>query len=253
VADTNSSGVVVTSLIHGCAAGANTIGNAYAKADSGGLGVYADYQHFCCSTAGGTGAEAGVKTDFMITGPAGPVMISLNLVLQASFGGGIGESDSTRQVDMTVDLGSNHFFGTIAELARPPSGGLTIYKAGNLVVPGNSCLTPCLIPTQTVTLLANTLYTFQMYMHGTAGGGTGNSVGSVQAFDTLYFPKTGPVFNLPDGYSAIINGLNVEGNRVIGQENEPGGVTEPSTCALLAAGLALLTWARSKHYKGGLG
>jgi hypothetical protein len=65
--------------------------------------------------------------------------------------------------------------------------------------------------------------------------GSGDSVGQITALDTLYFPLNGAVFNLPDGYSAEIAGLNVVDNRVVSTN---GTAPEPGTLALLGLGLA---------------
>jgi hypothetical protein len=74
--------------------------------------------------------------------------------------------------------------------------------------------------------------------------GSGDSAGQITALDTLYFPLNGAVFNLPDGYSAEIAGLNVDGNRVVSTN---GTVPEPGTLALLGLGLAGVAASRRRR------
>ena len=222
-------------------------GAAYAAANEFGLHGDSSYTHYCCQTASGAQSSASVSTDFMITGPAGLVTTSLNLVLHGSMGGGISDDESTRQIEMHVNVAGYAFAGVIAEMVRPPNG-ISYYKAGNLVIPGTTCATPCHVPTQEVTLQANTQYAFSMQLITSTGGGTGDSSGWANAHDTLYFPLDGPVFNLPDGYSAVIYGLSVEGNRVAGLDTGDGGgqVPEPATSAMAGGGLALAALLRRR-------
>jgi hypothetical protein len=84
----------------------------------------------------------------------------------------------------------------------------------------------------------NTLIAFTMGISAETAG-FGDAYMSANYFNTLYFPKDGPVFDLSGGYSADIYGLNVVNNRVV-LPQEPGGeVPEPSTYGMVAAGLAL--------------
>ncbi len=76
-----------------------------------------------------------------------------------------------------------------------------------------------------------------------------DATGWADASNTLYFPLEGPVFNLPEGYSAIIYGMNVENNRVVGLDPPPGGeIPEPGTMLLAAAGLLALGTARLRRH-----
>ncbi|NWF85136.1 MAG: hypothetical protein HXY18_15065 [Bryobacteraceae bacterium] len=61
--------------------------------------------------------------------------------------------------------------------------------------------------------------------------------GRASACDSLTFPIGEDVFNLPGGYTAVIYGMNVENNRVAGQDEPPIGIPGPAT--LLPAGSAL--------------
>lgn len=218
-------------------------GSAFAQSSSGGLGASADWTTYCDSSfcPGGSGAagNAEVLTEFMITGPAGPVTISLNLQLTGTLGGGADTpGTSERRIDMTVIIAGVHTYrGWVDEMVTQQNG-YVVTKGGSLVIPGTNCSSPCGISTPELLVMANTPYSLNMslsaWVLGAFGGG-----GYAEALNTLYFPKDDPVFDLPDGYSAVIYGLNVEGNRVIGQPNGGGGeVPEPSTFGMVGAAAA---------------
>jgi hypothetical protein len=219
-------------------------GSAFAQSSSGGLGASADWTTICCGTATSGGGTASVLTEFMITGPAGPVPIRLNLELTGAIGGGVPPGTSERRIDMTVIIGgTNVYRGWVDELVQ--QGVVEVTKGPDLVLPGTNCSSPCNVSTYETLVMANTPIAFEMrlsaWVSGFAGGG-----GYAHALNTLYFPKDGPVFDLPDGYSAVIYGLNVEGNRVIGQPNGGGGeVPEPGTYGLVGAALALAALRRA--------
>jgi hypothetical protein len=96
-------------------------------------------------------------------------------------------------------------------------------------------------------LPVNTLISFNLFLEAWVDQ-SGNATGAVSAFDTLYFPLDRPVFNLPDGYSAAIYGLNVIDNRVAGGGGN--SVPEPGTLGLLAAGLLGLLGVISRRRRG---
>jgi len=219
-----------------CGGGSNA-SETSARAGSNGLGVYARDTHFDNSTASGASARASVETDFMITGPAGNVTISLNL----SFAAGLDDTlqplgISNRVATIEAGLGSSSFVGVLQHLASATE--LQINTSGNLTMPVGVCAPsiPCTIVTSGITVPANTLLSFVLKIEGSVGN-SGIATGYVNAADTLYFPSSGPVFNLPSGYSAFINGMDVVDNQVVGAA-APGDVPEPAT--LLLSGWALV-------------
>ena len=212
-------------------------GSAFARSSENGLGASADWTTICCGSSTGGGGSAEIDTEFMITGPAGPVTISLNLELTGSVGGGTVTGINTRVVSTTVIIGGvNWYTGTLQELSEGTSG-LTVTKSGVLAMPGTNCSSPCSLSTTDLVVAANTLITLHMGLSASVNG-FGTSHGVADVFNTLYFPKDGPVFNLPPGYTAVIYGLNVENNRVVGQDTPTDSVPEPATFALVGLGIA---------------
>ncbi|MBN8732129.1 MAG: PEP-CTERM sorting domain-containing protein [Acidobacteria bacterium] len=71
---------------------------------------------------------------------------------------------------------------------------------------------------------------------------------TINALNTLRLPRTGPVFNLPDGYSVDVPDLFVFNNRYVDPNGGGGGeVPEPATCALVGGGLLLAAiWRRRR-------
>lgn len=226
---------------------------AYARSGPNGLGASADHLHTCCDTATGAAGTATAQTMFMITGPAGPVTISLNLALTGTVGGGVSLDTSIRQIRIDAFVGSSWAFGVYRETTG--ANGIRIDREGALVIPGDLCATVCVIPTLDVEVMANTWIPMELQLSASSGGGIGDHRGWADASHTLYFPLTGPVFNLPDSrYSAEILEMNVVANRVF-REGTPGGeVPEPATYVLVSGGLlfSLLVrrargWQRGRH------
>jgi hypothetical protein len=170
----------------------------------------------------------------MIIGPPGLVDIELNLQLKGTVTGGTVTGISHRRIQLSVTIGGDYRMGFIDELAQ--ASGLALTTGGTLVMPPGSCPSPCNLVTPTVTVAANTLIPLGLTLYAFVDG-AGHGYGRASAFDSLTFPIGEDVFNLPDGYTAVIYGMNVENNRVVGQDEPPIGVPEPAT--LLPAGAAL--------------
>jgi hypothetical protein len=114
------------------------------------------------------------------------------------------------------------------------TAGELLEKLAALVPPpaSTSSASPCGVSTTELIVMANMAISLEMSLSASVLAAFGGG-GSADAFNTLYFPKDGPVFNLPDGYSAVIYGLNVEGNRVGG-----GEVPEPATFGMVGVAVA---------------
>lgn len=212
-------------------------GSSVARANEYGLGASAEWFTICCGAASFGRGYAGAQTQFLVTGPAGVVPISLNLALHGTVGGGTVTGGSERVIELSVTLAGQSWTGIIREQAGP--GGTVLTTAGNLVLPSGSCATTCGIATPQVVVAANTWYVLELQLTASVQGFS-TSYGRANAFDSLTFPLNADVFTLPAGYTAQIDGMNVVNNRVVGLDEPGGEVPEPSTFALIAAPLALL-------------
>lgn len=116
-------------------------GTAAALAGEGGLGASASYVHYCCQSYGQAGARASVDTEFIITGPAGPVLVSLNVALHGGTGGGTSDDYNARTIDMYVNAAGYVFTGYVTEVAS--NAGQDVYLGGTLAPPGTNCYLTC--------------------------------------------------------------------------------------------------------------
>ncbi|GIU79085.1 MAG: hypothetical protein KatS3mg005_2323 [Bryobacteraceae bacterium] len=222
-------------------------GSANAQANGHGLHANAEGYHYCCASAGGFAASANVATQYMIIGPPGSpdVPISLNFVLSGSVGGGSTPGYSGRFIRAELSLEyAGWYFIEFGEISNGPDG-LSYWYSSNLSSPSNylpgACIR-CRATTLQATVPVNRPLNFYMGLQAWVGQ-FGDAYGFANASNTLYFPLEGAVFNLPEGYSAVIYGMNVEGNRVVGLDNGGGGggeIPEPGTMALIGAGLLAL-------------
>ncbi len=223
-------------------------GGSAARANSLGLGASAEWFTECCGSATGGSAQASAQTQFIIIGPPGLVDIELNLRLKGTVTGGTVTGFSHRRIELSATIAGIWRTGFIDEVAD--ANGLTLTTGGTLVMPPGTCPSPCNLVTPTITVAANTQIPLGLTLYAIVGG-YGHGYGRASAYDSLTFPIGEDVFNLPDGYTAVIYGMNVENNRVVGQEEPPIGVPEPAT--LLPAGAALAAVALGRNRSRRLG
>lgn len=233
--ETNATGVSVQAL--GGVCNPWLVADASAFAGSSGLGVHAVATHYCCASAAGAGGTAQAETEFVITGPPGFVEISLNLSLGFDAFTGLIDpgAESIAVVDLSATVaGVNYFAGQFVQ--RNTAGTLSYVTTGVLAPPG-ACAIPCILTTPTVVVNTNAPVLLSLGLSASLGGSTASFTGRVDAARTLYFPLDGPVFNLPEGYSAEIVDMNVVDNVV---------VPEPATFLQLACCLTALTLRRRR-------
>jgi len=221
----------VRSIITSCAGSFLVDGRA--SAGPGGVGVEAHLFQVGEGTARGASGVASSLTDFMISGPAGPVTVSLNLALTANLP--IPTAGGGQQVKISVEANGALFTGVFNQ--QNQNGIVTTSSAGVLAPPAGTCLNPCNLITADFVVPANQWVPLLMTLSGSVGGFGGGADASVYAIDTLYFPLNGPVFNLPNGYNATIPDMNVVDNKVL---SNTGQVPEPGTYLLTAAGLCVV-------------
>lgn len=208
------------------------------------------------SVLNGTDASAAFRLDdVIISGPAGgSIQTSLNMNLsgglnvssfaQLAFGNGA-EAQAFASVSVFALVAGNPFSGTqsISSLwqVETQSGDGSTFEDGMLAGYTGG---PAGLTTPLMMLPVGTPFVLQLGLSTSADTDSRNSiVGSRRQADasslfdsTLSFPLFGPVFNLPDGYTAnSLSGLIVD-NRWLGLA-DPSPVPEPSSLALLLAGL----------------
>lgn len=228
-------------------------GNASAISSEFGLGVSADGVSSCCGSASLFEALAQIGTQFIISGPTATVETSLNLYFEAGFPSGVvpGYSKREARIDLIMSQATfgtvGIYFGLYRDVAD--SGGRAFTYGGDLsqipgvVIPGGEALDGTSV-TPTFVVPVGVPVDITLALRGSVEN-VGNASGGMYALDTLYFPLSGPVFNLPDGYTATIFGLNVENNRVV--RDDVGTAPEPSTLALLGLGAVGLFVARRRR------
>ncbi len=206
-------------------------GTASASANEGGLGAGGKLIHVGSTTAASSGGTARAQTQFMITGPTGTVPVSLNLQLSSQHDG-----DPGAYIDITA---GPFGFGSVTQQVGT---GNVSRRDGGLHIPGVEC-DGCFITSQTINLVANRLYGIDLKLSAGVTSGTESHQGELNAMNTLEFPSSGFVFNVPTGYSAFIEGMNVVDNMVTGPIDP---VPEPSSWLLLSLGLASLALMRRR-------
>ncbi|MEP7366695.1 MAG: PEP-CTERM sorting domain-containing protein [Acidobacteriota bacterium] len=214
----------------GCVSGASS---SEAVAAPEGIGIGSSTYHYCCGSASESNALAQFATEFTVKGPAGPaIAISMNFLLE---GAAIATVDASW--GLTIDTG---IFGTgYIDSSGRNEGLLTGFVAvdGGIAI-GGAFTTPSIL------LAPNTTQPFRLTLSGgTGANGSGNA--NLDFVDTMSLPTTGPVFNLPSGYTVDIPDLYVFDNRFL-PPGTGGAVPEPSSLAMMGGGLALLAIARRR-------
>ncbi len=225
----DSSFAITRSASDGCLNGnSNSVD---ARASSGGLGIRVDLTAYYVNGYVNASATARADTTIRITGPQNiSVPVSLNLWLTSSHTG-----DNGGRLGIDASL-----FG-FGEVIQYMDGTLG-QRNGGLFIPDIDCLV-CIITTQTINLMTNVDYGFGLGLTGLVEGLIPDNAllyaGGIMAMNSLIFPTTGPVFNLPEGYSAFIDGMNVVDNRVV----SVNGVPEPGVVPLALIGIVAAMFA----------
>ena len=212
----DSAFAVVGSASDACANGNDSSVSASA---SGGLGARADMTAYYVNGYVAASAYAWATTTMRFTGPPGTpyptyVPVSLNLLLTSShsgdFGGRVG-----------IDAGS-FGFGEAIQYADGTGG----QRNGGLAIASVDCLV-CAITSPVVNFLVDFDHGFflksTVFIESLFPPRAPLYSGGMNAMHTNSFPTDRPVFNLPDGYSAFIDGMNVVDNRVVRDEGRRAG------------------------------
>lgn len=215
----------------------------------------------------GTDSSAGFRLDdVIIGGPGTTVSTPFSMQLEggliastfAQLGSGIGaESNANASVSVYVTINGNSFSGTqaISSLWQvdTQAGDGSTFEDGLLTgfTGGGVLTTPdMLLPVGTPFTVFLSLATSVSTSSANTIAGSRRQADASSLFDsTLSFPLSGPVFNLPEGYTVnSVSGLIVD-NRWLGlAEPDPGPapVPEPSSFALILTGLLFL----ARRYPG---
>lgn len=195
-------------------------------------------------TAGGTFA-AFTLDDLIFSGPATEVTTSLNFHVHGTFALS-DPSKTAATLRVGAGFGGHGFQGSAAmgNLFQTPNGLLN-----GIPWPDN---VDADITTPSVTLPTGAVHSVFLDITLTVGGGTFTPDESLSAngtfSNTMSFPLSGPVFNLPPGFTAnSLSGLIVNNQWVGGPQQAPQGVPEPTTLALLALGVGGLVVAAKRR------
>jgi hypothetical protein len=171
--------------------------------------------------------------NLVVTGPPGSVGTSLNLSLSGELSAGsVAGGGASASVNLYVKVDGALIVGSNDSLLYDARG------ADPLLVFANGVLTDWLPPEGDVTtpvfnVQAGEPFSLELQLH-TFAGAAGDPAGANAAFgNTLSFAKTGPVFNLPSGYSADGPDAGIE-------DNQFTAAPEPAMPVLIA--VALLCW-----------
>ena len=213
------------------------------------------------SVIGGSGTASGSWNDFVLIGPAaGSIPISLNLQLDGTFSTGAILSNNwanSGRADMNVTVNGSFagqsFAGGYSQAKEgyPPPGGPISSSSTGVFGTAGSLPVNFTSPTFMVTVGAPFDVTLQLIAGASAFYAVGASSGpgphtmdllAISDFSsTLTFDRSGPVFNVPAGYTVNSVSAGVIDNRFI--------VPDPTTLAMLLAALPVAYlgyWRRRK-------
>ena len=219
---------------------------------------------------GGQGTATARFDDFVISGPAGPVTTSFNLVLSGSQSAlshlVTAPTESQTQASSFVVVQTlvnglivtgNAFFQDRVRLFSLNGGAVEQQKTGMLAGwpadPGEFGVLTFTTPSFTV--MAGAPFSVDLNLTASAGVfefniAAGLSEAHSDFGSTLAFPTSGAVFNLPAGYTVDSVGARIQNNEFV-DAPVSGAVPEPASVALLVGGVAALgAWSRSGRGHG---
>lgn len=176
-------------------------------------------------------------SDFVISGPgSGFVDASLNVDLSGSIGiDVVGPTPNVGAgVALSGFLNGTAFSGLVNPCVGSCGGQPSFYTTGILssVTEGSLASTTIdgIFDTGTVALPVNQPFSVSLKLQAGDNAGTAGTSAFSLFFDTLSFPTTGPVFNLPPGYSVNSAEAGIVNNQF-------STVPEPGALVLFATGL----------------
>jgi hypothetical protein len=244
IVDRDSLGNVVGEQSHGAHAGAS-----YGRLRGSSFAEYLNVREFFPFSGFGTGI--GASSDFSlddleISGPPGNILVSLNLAISggliATDSGGAFMNSSASANAGIINFGGPFGAGgmDLGRIAVGSSGGLVATGIFSTLDMGGTVLGT----TFSILTFAGAPIQFKMGLQTFADASVGRGAVFGVAFGsssfTLGFPTSGPVANLPEGYT-----LNSAGGHIVNNRFVP----EPPTFVLAAVGvLGLMASARRRRF-----